>query len=80
MPEVEFMNRDDIPVRKHIFLYAEQSGTPEIYNTIIIFSRYHFTDTVVFRAWAVVDKITQLNGVRCPSVIGQNHRKQIKSV
>jgi len=75
MAEVELVNGNDIPVRKNILLDSKQAGAPEINHAVIIFSGNYLPYSIVLRAWTVIDEISQLNGIRCPSVIRKNHRK-----
>ncbi len=74
------MNGNQIFHCKGIFLNIQQAGSPKINNAEAVHSFYHFANTVIFRAGAVIDQISRLDIIVRPSVIGIDHRKPFKPI
>jgi len=80
MPEVEFVDGNQILGRDGVFLNIQQSCFAKINHTNTVHLAHNFTDSVIFGAGAVIDQITQLNIIGCPPVKRVNDRKSVEPV
>jgi hypothetical protein len=78
--QVEFVDGDQIFQGHSILLDIQQAGSAEIYNTITVEHPNYFTDAIILRAGAIIDKVTELYIIIRPPVVGVYNRQPIQTI
>lgn len=80
MPQVKFVDGNQVFGSHRIFLDVKQTGAPKIDNAEAFYTPHHLAYAIVLWAGAVIDQIAQLNIIRRTPVKGIDNRQPVETV